>query len=375
MRKQFRALRHSRQGWLLFIFLLLLLTVLSTGSLLFFMTEQQQLLSFADALWWGIVTVATVGYGDIVPKSGVGRLIGSVVIVCGFISTSVITATLSTILISRKLKEDKGLNMVNIKNHIIVCGWNDNVRTILNELFAEDSAAEVVLINQLPEDGVHDILSRHADDGIHYVRGDFINEEILTKANIAHAHAIIIVPDASGGMLPRSDEKTILAAFTIKAMNPKIRLYVHIVDTDSIPYLKKAHVDDYVVSDTHVGMMLGQMVTSPGVPQSLKMLLGSHAGKGLSAIPVPAHLVGKTFGDAFSHFRSAGKMPIAIIVEREPISLKNFLSSEVSYLDEFIEKKFLAAGKNLKKEHSIDVTMNPSDSMILQEGFSLLLLS
>lgn len=57
--------------------------------------------SFKDSLWWSIVTLTTVGYGDIVPKTGIGRLIASVVMLTGIGFLGALTGTISTYFLSR----------------------------------------------------------------------------------------------------------------------------------------------------------------------------------------------------------------------------------------------------------------------------------
>src|SRR5947209_11137582 len=49
--------------------------------------------TLADALWYSIVTIATVGYGDYVPKGGVGRVLGTMLILTGTIATALLTGT------------------------------------------------------------------------------------------------------------------------------------------------------------------------------------------------------------------------------------------------------------------------------------------
>jgi hypothetical protein len=56
--------------------------------------------SLGDALWWALATVATVGYGDVVPQSGWGRAIGSAVIVMGVTFLAMLTATVTSSLVS-----------------------------------------------------------------------------------------------------------------------------------------------------------------------------------------------------------------------------------------------------------------------------------
>jgi voltage-gated potassium channel len=56
--------------------------------------------SFGDGVWWAVVTLGTVGYGDIVPHTGWGRVLGSVVIVAGVTFLTFLTATVTSLFVS-----------------------------------------------------------------------------------------------------------------------------------------------------------------------------------------------------------------------------------------------------------------------------------
>ena len=60
-------------------------------------------------LWWAIVTITTVGYGDVVPQTIPGRLVGVCLMISGLVSISLVTATVASIFVQRKLRREKGL--------------------------------------------------------------------------------------------------------------------------------------------------------------------------------------------------------------------------------------------------------------------------
>ncbi|UCF64781.1 MAG: NAD-binding protein [bacterium] len=369
-----QVLSYLRRNLLLSIIALIFILCL-VGAFLFSLIElsaNPALNSFGEALWWVVVSITTVGYGDIVPVTPFGRMLAALIIFTGVALFSMFTAIISSIFVTQKLKEERGLKQIIEKNHIILCGWNHTAEQILNIIFQRSRSANLVMINQLPEDQVQNILLNFKDHSLHFIRGDFAQEEILARASITKAKAVIIIPDASAGITSRSDEKTILTAFSVKAIHPKIKVYAHIVDRDNEPYLKKAQVEDYIVSDALSGVLLGEMVMSPGVPQSITQLIQKGKSSGLIRQALPPSLVGKTFGEALKFYRERQELPIAIVKEQKSLSLNQILSEDYSDLDKFIEKKFQNAGKSLKRGDYIDVQLNPPDDTVLEKDVSVI---
>lgn len=68
--------------------------------------------NLGDALWWAVTTVTTVGYGDVTPVSGEGRMVAVALMVAGVSLLGVVTATLASWIVQRVAEEDSATQSV-----------------------------------------------------------------------------------------------------------------------------------------------------------------------------------------------------------------------------------------------------------------------
>jgi voltage-gated potassium channel len=90
------------------IFPLLLLITLALALLAGFvatLVDRQDFPTFGVGIWWAIVTLATVGYGDVVPTTPWGRVVGSATIIVGVTFLSFLTATVTSLFVSTEQDE------------------------------------------------------------------------------------------------------------------------------------------------------------------------------------------------------------------------------------------------------------------------------
>jgi voltage-gated potassium channel Kch len=69
--------------------------------------DRESFPTFGTGVWWAIVTLATVGYGDVVPTGAWGRVVGSAVIVLGVTFLSFLTATVTSFFVGSQQQETK----------------------------------------------------------------------------------------------------------------------------------------------------------------------------------------------------------------------------------------------------------------------------
>lgn len=352
------------------IFLLLFISALAAVVVGWFEAESNdQFHSFWDTAWWVMVTISTVGYGDKVPVTPVGRVLAVFIMLFGMATLSVITATISSIFITRKLREGKGLQEIKLRDHILLCGWNSQAEQILSTFETSGEVSPVVLINQLSEEEVTDILSRFNKLNMRYVRGDFSRENILNRANVKLARSAIILPDLSASSITPGDERTILATLSIKTLNPKIKVYAHIINRDNLSHLKKARADEVIISDAYTGYLLASYVVSPGVPQFVDQLFSGKGSHALQRRPVPEALVGRQYSDLvrFYHETHNGVL-IGLGQLTEPFNITDLMSDDYSYLDEFIMRKFQEAGRGLNSEEQVKILIAPPEETTLNKN-------
>jgi voltage-gated potassium channel len=87
-------------------FLIVAITVLAVATgVVARLIDRRDFHSFGDGIWWSIVTLGTVGYGDIVPHTAWGRVLGSIVIVCGVTFIAFLTATVTSLFVTVDQRE------------------------------------------------------------------------------------------------------------------------------------------------------------------------------------------------------------------------------------------------------------------------------
>ena len=345
--------------------------VMILGGLVLRMLEIGKITEGEAPFWWAIVTMTTVGYGDFTPKTLEGRMFAVFVMFAGISLTAMFTAIISSIFVAKRIREEKGLEKVNIKNHIILCGWNRNADKIIDSIqyLAEAPRKNIVLINDLDEEEIARLKTRYRKIRLHFVVGDFTSEQVLEKANLEAAETVIIIPSDINDSIQNPDDKTIRAALTIKGLEPNIRLIAYLHDRENLTHIKRANADEVVISDDFGAYMLASHVMNPGIPQTVNRLLDNVSKNRFKRVDIPSEFIGKPFDNLFNHFRKKNNsILVGVFSEEENLGIGEILSADTLALDAFIERKLKEGGISLKEESKISLEINPGSNYRIKDG-------
>jgi len=363
------------------IFAVLILIIIGGGMV--FVAESginKQFSHFIDSLWWGAVTITTVGYGDMTPSSNTGRIIAVIMMFGGIVLTSIFSGTIASIFVDRKIQEGRGLQEVNLRNHTIICGWNRNAIGIIESFsaLAKDKKTTLCLISEMDAEEFQMLKVKHSELEIKFVKGDFSSEKILNRASASNAKAVIFIPDVSGSnTIENADERIILGVLAVKSINPDITSCAEVLKKENEGHLQRAGVDSIIVSGEFSGFLLSNASVFQGIPKFVKEMLAVESKKSIHQVSIPSSFVGKTFLELSEYFLKNEKgIAVGIMSEDKKMSLEDMLSDDSSSIDAFIKRKFQEAEINIgeQQEQGHDIQISPSPDYNIKETDSLFIL-
>ena len=307
----------SRRWGSLLIFFLALMAYSSTGYM-YFELEGNPDLTWLDAIWWSLVTMTTVGYGDYFPVSTGGRLlVGIPTMIVGVGVLGYILSTLASIIMESKHKEIRGMAITNVHDHIILIHYNglDQVQKIVHEIREDPSTKQTSIV--MVDEHLEEITKELIDLEIIFVRGNPAREVTLERANLSTArHCIIQANDQDP---ENSDHRNLAVALTVERLFPDIQTIVHCLNPGNIPFYEKAGVDGVVCINSLVGQMMVHELQDPGVHEVFTELTTNEAGKQFYIVDPQSGDV--TYADAKDRHDSESTQVIGIQRGNRPIIL------------------------------------------------------
>lgn len=242
-----------------------------------------QNVSWLDALYMTVVTLATVGYGEIVDTSHSPVLrtfnllvltfgIGVMLYVISAATAFVVEGELKNVFWRRRMQK----RIAELRGHVIVCGAGGTGMHIVQELLKVGRHVVVV-------DHDHQRLEKYQSlPDVLLVEGDVTDEQVLEEAGLARADGIIAV-------LP-SDKDNLVVTVTVRQKYPNIRIVARNIEANMGEKILKVGADATVCPSSIGGMRMASEMVRPHVVSFLDLMLQEKSKTlRIEEIPVPDH--------------------------------------------------------------------------------------
>lgn len=147
-----------------------------------------QIQTLQDAMWYLMETLTTVGYGDTLPVTYWGRMVGFVFLFSSLGVYGFIIGQISNFMSTLKEQKELGLNGTTFEKHVVMIGWNEFGQSVISHLIGAGRQVAVVTKDR----GSIDIIREYYGDRVYTLFSDYNNFELLQKANPTKASIIFI---------------------------------------------------------------------------------------------------------------------------------------------------------------------------------------
>lgn len=266
-----------------------------------------------DWLWWSVVTITTVGYGDLTPETLQGRMIGIFLMFSGIGVLSMFTATIAGFFVELKLKINRGMKSLHFKNHYIICEWSSRSRAIYEELRSDprnDEVPIVLLADNVQEKPVD-------DEDFYFIHGD-VSEENLHRAAVETAATVVVTGDDRLDPAAR-DAKVVLTTLTVEHLNPDAYTVVELVREENARHCERAHADEIIIGDEFCSRLLASAAVDHGVSKVVSELLSTRFGNDLRKVSLPERFYGQSFLNVMSGLKETNSSTAVAVMRGKDV--------------------------------------------------------
>lgn len=284
-----------------------LLTLIVLGTLGFYAIGGDNA-SWSDAAFMTLITISTVGYGEIVPLHTVGaRWFAGLMAIAGLGVLTFLFTSLTVFFLEKDLdhslrRRRMEKRIKRLQHHYIVCGFGRVGRNVANEL--HHTGRHFVAID--PEIARFE---ENADKfpGLLYLHGDASDDDLLVGADIADARGLFAVTG--------DDSRNLMIIITARQINPAVRIVARAQEMRNIEKMRKAGADEIIAPDFTGGMRMASAMIRPHVVGFLDEMLKSEKQLRVEEVTVPHNFPPTRIGRL--QLRSADYVLLAVREEGE----------------------------------------------------------
>ena len=222
--------------------------------------------SFVDAFYMTVITVSTVGFGEVHNLSDGGKLFTSGLILASLIVLGYFISILTQNLVHSQLSFFYSINgkknrLKKMENHVIVVGYGRNGKQVVSELLT--LGLKLIVVDQS-----HELVINNMGRPVRFIEGDATIDDILIKAGIKTAQSLITT-------LP-NDADNLYVVLTARSLKHDLRIISRASSESSVKKLRMAGVDNVVMPERVGGAHMATLVAQPDIVEFLDHLSIHH---------------------------------------------------------------------------------------------------
>ncbi len=230
-------------------------------------------LNFSSVFYFTVISLTTVGYGDIAPVTDGARLLNAVLLtpVRIFVLLLFVGTAAELSLLRYRYREEYRMQQLRerLRGHVVVCGYGVKGRAIVEELLAHGHARQDIVVI----DPVESAIAEAAAQGFVALRGDASSEALLRAAVVERAAYVLAAPNR--------DDACVLICLTVRSLAPDVRLVAAAREEENVKLLYRSGANIVVAPAVSGGRLMAAAVRQRAVPRFLDDLLSF--GQGVDA--------------------------------------------------------------------------------------------
>lgn len=207
-----------------------------------------------NAIWYAIVTIATVGYGDYYPVTIAGKIIGAILVLFTIGFMGFIIGKITTKINEYMENEKMGMFGTEFLNHVVMIGWDKFSRQVLDQIIHTDVKIAIVTNNKSDIDLIHSVYSK---DRVFVLYSEYDNIKNLDKVNFRKASSCFINL--------AEDMDALVYVLNVKKLFPKIDYVVSVNNPDLKQTFLNAGVTHTISRNEIAAKLVASYVFEPEV--------------------------------------------------------------------------------------------------------------
>ena len=267
-----KRIRRMLRSLIVYV-VLMFIAVLFLGALSIYLVEHGHnpgIRNFFDAIWFVMETITTVGYGDIVPQTTLGRIVDMVIMPIGIAVISILTASIATLLTERAMERMSGMRSSSKGDHVVILGEPERAINLIKSLIKlmEDSGKfiDIVYVSELEK-------PPNLPKDIEFIRGNPTLKDTLIRANVDKAASLIILPQGDSAS---ADARTLMEIIVARSINPNLYIVAELLNENNAEYALRAGADEVIaIGSLTTAAVAAEVIHKGSLKAIMKLLRGS----------------------------------------------------------------------------------------------------